>query len=182
MIEVGTLVKWRKDSQLMGMVMETLLILYYQVKSGVLFQNIGILLMAFMGGLALGSYLIKEAVRIDFHKHGAVRNRLGVGLALGFGVLNLVFIYILRAGVEAGIVMVTCLLVFSGFCVAGLFAFVSLAGIEDQKMVISRLYAADLLGGCLGSIVGSLFMIPFLGMGQSAALMALLAIASIVLI
>ena len=39
----------------MGMILETMLILHYQVKSGVLFQNIGILLMVFMAGLTAGS-------------------------------------------------------------------------------------------------------------------------------
>ncbi len=38
----------------MGMVLETILILYYQVKHGVLYQDIGLLLMSFMAGLAAG--------------------------------------------------------------------------------------------------------------------------------
>ena len=39
----------------LGMVLETILILYYQVKFGVLYQDIGLLLMNFMAGLALGA-------------------------------------------------------------------------------------------------------------------------------
>jgi len=43
-----------------GMVLETVLILYYQTKHGVLYRDIGWLLMSFMTGLALGSPAVKK--------------------------------------------------------------------------------------------------------------------------
>ena len=43
-----------------GMVLETILILYYQVKHGVLYQDIGVLLMSFMAGLAVGAIIINR--------------------------------------------------------------------------------------------------------------------------
>ncbi len=46
----------------MGMVLETILILYYQAKHGVLYQDLGILLMSFMAGLALGSMTINQSI------------------------------------------------------------------------------------------------------------------------
>ena len=39
-----------------GMVLETILILHYQTKNGILFQDIGILLTGFMAGLAAGAF------------------------------------------------------------------------------------------------------------------------------
>lgn len=45
---------------MVGMVLETLLILNYQSKNGVLFQNIGILLMMFMIGLTLGAFVVNK--------------------------------------------------------------------------------------------------------------------------
>ena len=65
---------------------------------------------------------------------------------------------------------------------SALFAFASLDGVKDQKIVVSPLYAADLLGGCVGSLLGSLIFIPFLGMGQTAGIMIVFALAAWLLI
>ena len=166
----------------LGMVMETMLILYYQTKSGVLFQNIGILLMVFMAGLAIGAMMIMKKVNIHMHRYGLIRNRVGGGLLIGFGVLNLIFVGLLRANYASGIFVVSILLFAAGFLVSALFAFASLDGVKDQKIVVSPLYAADLLGGCVGSLLGSLIFIPFLGMGQTAGIMIVFALAAWLLI
>jgi uncharacterized membrane protein len=55
-------------------------------------------------------------------------------------------------------------------------------GIEDQKKVISPLYSADLIGGCLGSLVGILILIPLAGMDVTTWGMLLLAAFSILLV
>jgi hypothetical protein len=166
----------------LGMVMETMLILYYQTKSGVLFQNIGILLMVFMAGLAAGAMIIMKVVNIHMHRYGLIRKRVGGGLLIGFGVLNLIFVGLLHANYASGIFVVSLLLFAAGFLVSALFAFASLAGVQDQKIVVSPLYAADLFGGFVGSLLGSLIFIPFLGMGQSAGIMMVFALAALLLI
>ena len=164
-----------------GMVVETILILHYQVKSGVLFQNIGILLMAFMAGLAVGSVVVLRAAK------GAgdgfmIRKSWGYGLLLGFAVLNMVFIGFLYSGLPSNLGAISLLLFLAGVLVAGVFAYASLAGITDQKTVVSPLYAADLIGGCVGSLVASLLLIPFLGMAQSAVLIAALSVVALLLV
>jgi len=55
-------------------------------------------------------------------------------------------------------------------------------GIEDQKNVISPLYSADLIGGCLGSLLCSLILIPLAGMDVTTWGMLLLASFSIILV
>jgi hypothetical protein len=70
----------------------------------------------------------------------------------------------------------------TGFLTGGLFAFASLSGPDHQKNTISSLYAADLAGGCLGSLLGSLIFIPFWGMPYTALAAALWAAAGILLI
>jgi hypothetical protein len=37
--------------------------------------------------------------------------------------------------------------------------------------VLSPLYSADLIGGCLGSVAASLLLVPVLGLAGSAVLM-----------
>ena len=43
--------------------------------------------------------------------------------------------------------------------------------ITDQKGVIGPLYAADLVGGCLGSLTASLMLVPCGGLDVTALLM-----------
>jgi hypothetical protein len=165
-----------------GMVVETMLILYYQTKSGVLFQNIGILLMMFMAGLAAGAIIITKKVDIHLRRYGQIQKRVGRELLIGFGALNLIFMGLVRANYPSGLFIVSFLLFVAGFLVSALFAFASLAGVKDQRIVVSPLYAADLIGGCVGSLFGSLILIPFLGMDQSAGLMIVFALIALLLI
>ena len=84
--------------------------------------------------------------------------------------------------ISAGLVEISCLLAATGFLVAGIFAYASLHEIEDQKKVISSLYSADLFGGCLGSLLSSLVLIPLVGMDVTTRGMLLLAALSLLLV
>ena len=165
----------------MGMVLETILILYYQVKHGVLYQDIGLLLMSFMAGLALGAMIInREMAR-------PIANRMlsrwyGIRLLSGFCFLCAFTGMRVTMSISAGLVQISCLLAIAGFLVAGIFAYASLHEIKDQKNVISSLYSADLIGGCLGSLLGSLILIPLAGMDVTTWGMLLLAAFSILLV
>jgi len=165
-----------------GMILETMFILYYQVKSGILFQNIGILLMVFMAGLAVGSILIMELAKLQMNKYGSLKKSVGRSLLIGFGLLNAAFIGSLNFNYLAGLWSISILMFITGFLVAGIFAFASLYRVDDQKNVVSPLYAADLIGGCLGSLLGSLILIPLLGMELSAAIGMIISLAAIALI
>jgi spermidine synthase len=166
-----------------GMVLETVLILQYQVKHGVLFQDIGLLLMSFMGGLALGSITINGMMAVPAGKSGRKPTRWwGVGLAVGFCLLCAAVVATVRTGAFSGLFPIASFLASAGFLVAGMFAYTSLYQIRDQKKVVSPLYSADLFGGCLGSLVSSLLFIPLAGLDVSTGWMFLLAVASILLV
>jgi predicted membrane-bound spermidine synthase len=66
--------------------------------------------------------------------------------------------------------------------VAGVFAYASFTRVPDPEKLISPLYAADLLGGCLGSVAASLLLVPLIGMDLTAAAMVGLALAALLLI
>ena len=165
----------------MGMVLETILVLYYQVKNGVLYQDIGLLLMSFMIGLALGAIIIKIAM-VRKESNQKMLRWYGITLIIGFCLLCLFTGMIVTMSIFAGLFEISFLLAATGFLVAGIFAYASLNKIEDQKKIISPLYSADLIGGCLGSLLGSLIFIPLAGMDVSAWGMLLLAVFSILLV
>ena len=162
-----------------GMVLEAVLILGYQVQYGVLYQDLGILLTMFMGGLSLGALGMDRAAR---RRGPAGRRALGMGLAGATGGLCGLVAWLLHAGIPMGLAPTSLLLVAVGLLVGALFAYASFWRVPSQSEVISPLYAADLLGGCIGSLVGSLFLVPVLGLHGSAVLVGVLALVSFLLV
>ena len=166
----------------MGIVLETILILFYQAKHGVLYQDIGILLMSFMAGLALGSMTINQWMVRLIHRRKPARWS-GVVLLIGFGLLCLIITTTITLSASSGLFQASLLLAAVGLLVAGIFAYVSLYEIQDQKSVISSLYAADLIGGCAGSILAGLILIPVAGIELlTTRAMVVLAVFSILLV
>jgi spermidine synthase len=162
-----------------GMATESVVLLRYQAESGSLYQDIGMLLTSFMAGLAAG------ALAFDRLAAGRppVRRWWGVVLLIALAGLE----GALALGAEGGGFLfrmgpAAAILCLCGALVAGLFGYASRMGVDDQGTVVSPLYAADLLGGCLGSFLAGLLLLPLLGAGATAAGMALLALAAILTI
>jgi spermidine synthase len=163
---------------LAGMVLETTLILYYQAKSGVLFQDIGLLLTSFMAGLAAGSFAVDRRAS----SARPLGRRHGTAILAVFAAFNLIVLLVVQRGTTAGLGGTALLLAVSGALVAAVFAYASLRGIRDQSRVIAPLYAADLVGGSLGAVLGSLLLIPLAGLGASAAWMGVIVALALILI
>ncbi len=163
----------------LGMVLESVIILDYQMRSGVLYQDLGLLLMLFMGGLALGAYTMH---RVRAAADRRLSRWFGSGLLAAFAGLNLLLIWLLGSGAGGGLVLCGAALLGGGALVAGLFAYASFDPRREQRLVVSPLYAADLVGGCLGSLLASLWLTPVLGLIPTAAGMVVLAGLAVVLI
>jgi spermidine synthase len=158
-----------------GMVLETAVMLYFQIKNGILYQDVGILLTGFLTGLASGALLISKT-RIRSRK------MLGVALLLGFAILSAFIGMGINLGKGAGLAGSLLLLFLTGFLVAGIFSYASMREANDQRDVITPMYSADLIGGCIGSVLSSLFLVPVAGLDTTAHLMAPLAIAAVLLL
>ncbi|MCX7816698.1 MAG: hypothetical protein N2317_04195 [Syntrophales bacterium] len=153
-------------SGMMSMVMETILLLYYQVKAGVLFRDVGLLLTSFMGGLTFGAWA-GENLR---EKHHII-----VLLLLNpvFLIGTHIFIY---TGVEPEIITTLVLLGTGGFFSGILFALASTMTKKNGREAVFGLYGTDLLGGCVGSILCCAFLIPFLGLDTTMLYLILLSL------
>ncbi len=154
----------------LGMVMETLVILHYQVSSGALYRDIGLLLMSFMAGLTLGSYVSHHVAG----KQNPVSSRfrvMGIIILFVYSMTGAGFLWLMRFEIAGSLAFAILLIVITGYFVGTMFAYASLQGVSDQKTVVSPIYFADLLGGCFGSIIASLILIPLFGMQQSVLLM-----------
>lgn len=151
-----------------GMVLESALVLAYQTRTGVLYQDLGILLCLFMAGLALGAGGL-ERVR-----------RKGVWLdrPQGFVILSgsifvcLLSALLLWAGSWTGLLSTGVLMAAGGVSVGSVFAFAALRGLQDQWAVIAPLYGADLAGGCAGAVAAALVLLPVLGLAATVLVAA----------
>jgi spermidine synthase len=155
-----------------GMVLETMSILYYQSANGVLFQNLGLLLTAFMTGLALGATFINQLYHRQFNKN--IFRFTGLGFIMLLGLINFSFGFVVKGNMLSGLPGTSLFLFCTGFLVSGIFAFASFFNVKVQQDTISSLYSADLIGGCAGSLLSSLILIPMLGMFAAGTLMGII--------
>jgi spermidine synthase len=154
-----------------GMVTESLLLVAYQARAGVLYQDLGLLLMAFMAGLAAGAALADRLGRSA---------RLaplcsGEALLAALAVMGTALAAALGAGIGFGLLATGLWLAVAGALTAGVFAVASRQE-ADQAAAAGPLYAADLAGGCVGSLAASLLLIPLLGFVGTAATVAIVAL------
>jgi spermidine synthase len=162
------------------MALEILVLVLYQIRLGSLYQQLGILIAAFMAGMAAGS-------AAGSHGGGGVRGglRLLAGLQGGLAVLAALLAWWLKwgpggpvsgwgFGIQAGYVLV---LVAAGFGGGGVFALSAALWAEIQPETRGQggmLYAADLLGATLGTLGVSLLVLPVWGIIPALGVVAFL--------
>lgn len=162
-----------------GMVAESVVLLRFQAESGSLYRDIGLLLTSFMLGLAAGAYGIDRAAC----RRGGVERWWGGALLAGMALLFSGLAA--AAGSSWGLFRLgpaSLWLFLCGALTAGIFGFASRHGVDDQAGAVSPLYAADLLGGAIGSVAAGLLVVPLIGSGATSAGTALLAIAALALL
>ena len=164
-----------------GMILEIVLIILYQNKNGVLYRDIGFLLTVFMMGLTIGAFVVYKLFALSKSRQIHLK-ATGIIIFAGFFVLNVLVYFVMRYDLINGIILISAGLFFTGLFVAGIFSFVSLDKTPDQQKVISQLYAADLIGGSLGSLTAGLILIPFYGLPISVALTTILTALCLIII
>ena len=183
-ILIGLIIAGRKHYQLsrlvlvfgggfVGMITETLLLILYQTKNGILYRDIGILLMMFMTGLSLGAGMVGRL----FATQKIKRSRwIGPGLIAAISTMNFVLYLLTEADLLNGLLAIGIALLFDGIFVSGIFAFTSLYKVSNQLKQIKPLYSADLIGGSIGSIAASLVFIPVWGLLPSLLMVTFISI------
>ena len=157
---------------LVGALLETVLLLDYQARSGALFERLGVLLMAFMAGLAAGAWTITRSSRN--HRGSAtcrgprVPRTLTAGLFVMMSIVGAATAGLIRGGADPGFVGTALLMFVVGTLVAALFGCACvMPGLEDGP-AIGRLYGADLAGGAVGSLLAGLVLVPLAGLVPTA--------------
>ncbi len=153
---------------LVGMGIETVILLDQPTRSGALFRDLGLLLAAFMAGLFAGAYLLGR-------QRAQARGRLGLALVALMGALVAAAATLLASGPGLRLETAAAILAADGALVAATFAWAAAATPAPAGAPFAPLYAADVAGGCLGSVAAALVLVPVTGLpGAVEALVPLL--------
>jgi spermidine synthase len=168
---------------LAGMTLQLVLLFAFQVLHGYVYAEVSLIITAFMAGLALGAASGNRLLGTwppETSKRRARRVLIGVQLALAIysGVLML----FLRLSLPAPTLVFPLLALLAG-ALGGVAFPLALALIRIRRSRrgsagrgAGMLYGADLVGGCLGALLGAVLLIPVFGIPQTCAAIALVAL------
>lgn len=169
-----------------GTAMSILLIFSLQTMYGHVYHWIGLLIAAFMVGLALGSMIMTSSLK-DFNLSTASLIKLEIFIIVFLICLLFLFYLFYSYGgwssfLEAIKISFLIFSLIAGLAVGLEFPLTSKIFTELLKEVgqpAGLLYASDLIGACLGSLLVGVILIPTLGVLQTGAIILLLKFTSL---
>jgi len=155
------------------MSLEIVLLLLFQIACGALYWRLGLLLSAFMAGLALGSGLASAKAREAYARVGllvilASLAALEIAISKHLGGLS-------EASLSTSLSLFPVLLGLTGLAVGAAFPLAC----EGEASVV---YAADLWGSALGAFLTAAFLVPLVGMRLTVQLAAAVLLPAAVLL
>jgi spermidine synthase len=169
-----------------GMAADLIIIFAFQTLYGIVYQRIALLITAFMAGLSLGGLLMTRRLA-GLRKERSALLKLELALVLYWALLS-VALSTLYARLTGPLVFTSVqgilflLNVVVGFLVGSEFPLANRMWLQDTGGTAGFLYACDLVGAFLGSIVVSVVLIPVLGILETCFLAAILKLASLLLV
>jgi spermidine synthase len=166
---------------LAGMTLELVILFAFQVLHGYLYAQVSLILTAFMAGLWLGA-VGSNRLLSRWPSSPEKRARLALmGIQLVIAVYSVAFVVMLRWPIPAPTLVFPLLALLAG--VLGGMAFPLAVVLVRRRgsagRVAGMLYGADLVGGCLGALLGAVLFIPVLGIPLTCVVVALVALAGV---
>ena len=160
-----------------GMTIDTVVILVFQSFFGYLYQEIGLVLTAFMLGLAAGAAIINSAIRRGQHIPILYMEMATIAFSLAFAALIHPLLDLSRAAGYAPLskLLLLALSALSGGFVGAQFPLSAAAILSPRRRlskVAGSLYGWDLFGAVAGSLAGSIFLVPALGVATTCLFLA----------
>ncbi len=182
------LVPWAvATTGLAGMTADLLVILAFQVLYGYLYQQVGLLITAFMAGLSLGGQVM-TAWAGRLRRPWRVLSLLEGSMVLAWtGLGGVLFLLLRRPTPSTPLehILLLAMNVLAGLLVGAEFPLagrILLESEESGSRVAGALYAWDLLGATVGAVAVSVVFLPALGLVETALLTALLKAGSFLLV
>jgi spermidine synthase len=171
-----------------GMAADLVIIFSFQSLYGHVYYWIGLLLTAFMGGLAAGAWLMNRSA-VSMQQDRKAFLRLEMALILFWFLVPLVLTGLYGRIADAALfrsvqVVMFLLNALAGFLVGAQFPLANRLWLKDRESRRGRegtLYASDLVGAFLASIFVSVLLIPVLGIPETCLLAAIIKLCSLLL-
>ncbi len=159
---------------------EIVLLTAFQILYGSLYEMTGLVITAFMAGLALGSLAARRFVRrSSLAQIIALQGVTAIGCAL----LPSVIVWVQQANLSA--LSGHLVFVAATFLIAGLtgwlFSLAVSIGSGDEATRASGLYSLDLLGASAGALLTGIYIIPAVGVLNSSVVASLVSAAGVVI-
>jgi len=153
-----------------GMTLQVVLLLAFQALHGYVYHQVGLLVTAFMAGLALGAGAVSR-------QSSVVSSRWLLGAQGGLVVYALALAWLLPLELPAPEWVFPLLAGIAGGLTGAVFPLAASLSASDDRTgrAASLLYGADLMGGCVGALAASLILVPVLGVVQTCLAVALVA-------
>ncbi|HEY63599.1 MAG TPA: hypothetical protein G4O02_03410 [Caldilineae bacterium] len=163
------------------MMLEVVILFAFQVLHGYVYAEVSLIVMAFMGGLALGGGASNRMLAwwgdedsLAFRARWAL---IAVQAIVAF--YSGLFPFLLRLPIPAPALVFPLLALGAGYLTGMAFPLAVAAVRGEPGRAAGMLYGVDLVGGCLGAVLGAVFLIPVLGIPQTCAVIALMGIAGV---
>ncbi|MEA3328118.1 MAG: spermine synthase [Candidatus Omnitrophota bacterium] len=160
-----------------GMLINLILIFGFQIRYGCLYYQIGLLLTAFMSGIALGSIFITNSL-------SRIKRNFLVFLILEFLVILLaVVLPLVIAKFSKPFFLAFCFM--TGLAVGSQFPLANkmyLGAADETGSGAGFLYGSDLFGGWLAGMLGGVVLLPVLGLVKTCLVVIILKFASLAIL
>jgi spermidine synthase len=169
-----------------GMAADLIIVFAFQTLYGYVYHWIGLIIAAFMGGLSLGGVLMTRRLAVIRDEKSALL-RLELALVLFWMLMPLALstVYLrsmhplIFSSIQWALLVTNAL---AGFLVGSQFPLANKMWLKGRDAGGGVLYACDLVGAFLGSIIVSVALIPVLGIVETCLLAAVLKLGSLLLV
>ena len=172
-----------------GMTADLIIVFAFQTLYGYVYHWIGLFITAFMAGLSLGGLLMTHRLaRIERDRSTLLKLELAIVLYWALLPITLSTLYsriahpLVFTSIQGTLLFLNAL---AGFLVGSQFPLANRIWLRDREALRGKagiLYACDLVGAFLGSIVVSVVLIPVLGILETCLLVATLKLGSLLLV
>ena len=156
---------------------EIIILIGFQILCGYLYLMLGMVITAFMAGLAGGSFWIrKKKLKYNRRTFFLIQCILALYCFLLPIILGLLQHFTVGDLVVQSVFVIITLLI--GALIGALFATCTFILQGTTTSITARLYSADLVGSALGALVAGTILIPLMGINYSAMILTVLILIS----
>jgi len=182
------LVRWRRELAvvttiagigLAEMTLQVVILFAFQVLHGYLYAEVSLIVTAFMAGLALGSAGSNRLLTRWSSSSNKRTKQILIAVQIAIIIYSGLFPLIISSPIPAPTLVFPLLALLAGFLTGMAFPLAVALTRGSTSRAAGTLYGADLVGGCLGALIGAGLFIPVLGIPQTCAAIVLVGLAGL---